>query len=100
MDSCPKELEPFDKAHENKIKEQDCLQHMWWGNYGISAFEVALDRILNGEKSKLEYIKKPIFNEIGNTDNTNKESKEEIAVFEMKQRTRLLEKSGLPESPM
>lgn len=32
--------------------------------------------------------------------NTNTESKEEIAVFEMKQRVKLLEQQGLPQSPM
>ena len=60
MDSCPKELEPFDKAHKKKIEEQDMLQHLWWGNYGISAFIVAIDRCFSKNK-KAEYIKEPIF---------------------------------------
>ena len=25
MDSCPKELEPYVKAHNNKIMEEDCV---------------------------------------------------------------------------
>ena len=44
MDSCPKELEPYNKAHKMNIVEQDNLQHMWWGNYGISALIVAIDK--------------------------------------------------------
>lgn len=60
MDSCPKELEPYDKAHKIKIMEHDNLQHMWWGNYGISALIVAIDRCFGGKKSNAEYIKEPI----------------------------------------
>lgn len=33
---------------------------IWWGNYGISALIVAIDRCFSGKKSKAEYIKKPI----------------------------------------
>lgn len=61
MDSCPKDLEPYDRAHKNKIKEQDELQHMWWRNYGISALIVAIDRCFGGKNSKAEYTKEPIF---------------------------------------
>lgn len=99
MDSCPKELEPYDTAHKNEIKEQDMLQHIWWGNYGISALCFAMDHCFN-KNPKSEYIKKPIYEEIEVETNGYAESKEEIAVFEMKQRINLLRKSGLPESPM
>ena len=63
MDSCPKELEPYNEAHKRKIMEQDNLQHMWWGNYGISALIVAIDRCFGGKKSKAEYIKEPILSQ-------------------------------------
>ena len=59
MDSCPKELEPYNKAHKMNIVEQDNLQHMWWGNYGISALIVAIDKCFS-KKQKAEYIKEPI----------------------------------------
>lgn len=100
MDSCPKELEPYDIAHRKKIEEQDCLQHAWWGNYGLSAISVAIEHCFGGNKAKSKYIDKPIFSngEFGN--NGYKKGQEEVAVFEMKQRTKLLEKSGLKESPM
>lgn len=63
MDSCPKELEPYNEAHKRKIMEQDNLQHMWWGSYGISALIVAIDRCFGGKKSKAEYIKEPILSQ-------------------------------------
>ena len=63
MDSCPKELEPFDKAHKKKIEEQDVLKHLWWGNYGISALIVAIDRCFSKNK-KAEYIKEPIVRDV------------------------------------
>ena len=64
MDSCPKELEPFVKAHEIKMKEQDALIYSWIGNYVLSAVIVAVDRCLSGRKSKAEYVKKPMLNDI------------------------------------
>ena len=59
MDSCPKELSPFDKAHKNKVMELDYLQYAWWGNYGVYALIVAIDRCFS-KKQKAEYIKEPI----------------------------------------
>ena len=64
MESCPKDLYPYDKAHELKLKEQDELQYMWWGNYGISALIVAIDSCLNGKSAKSEYIKSPIMSKM------------------------------------
>lgn len=52
MDSCPKELKPFYNAHKIKMEEQDRLQHIWWKNYGISAFMVAIDHFFNGKKQR------------------------------------------------
>lgn len=73
MDSCPKELEPYDKAHKIKIAEQDNLQHMWWGNYGVSALIVAIDRCFGGKKSKAEYIKEPILSKTFENDGLTEE---------------------------
>ena len=67
MDSCPKELEPYNKAHKMNIVEQDNLQHMWWGNYGISALIVAIDKCFS-KKPKAEYIKEPILSKTFEND--------------------------------
>lgn len=59
MDSCPKELGPFEKAHKARIQEQD---YMNWlsGQYVLSAVSVAVERCLAGRKAKSQYIEKPI----------------------------------------
>ena len=72
MDSCPKELEPFDKAHKNKVMELDYLQYAWWGNYGISALIVAIDRCFSKNK-KAEYIKEPILSKTFENDGLTEE---------------------------
>lgn len=82
-----------------KLIEQDRLQHMWWGNYGVSALIVAIDTCFN-KNSKEEFIKEPLLSEVSEKETSYKESNEEIAVFEMKQRIKLLEKQGLPQSPI
>lgn len=72
MDSCPKELEPYNKAHKINIVEQDNLQHMWWGNYGISALIVAIDKCFS-KKPKAEYIKEPILSKTFENDGLTEE---------------------------
>lgn len=72
MESCPKELEPYNKAHKMNIVEQDNLQHMWWGNYGISALIVAIDKCFS-KKPKAEYIKEPILSKIFENDGLTEE---------------------------
>ena len=75
MDSCPKELEPYNKAHKMNIVEQDNLQHMWWGNYGISALIVAIDKCFS-KKPKAEYIKEPILSKKIENDGLTEEEKQ------------------------
>lgn len=102
MDSCPKELEPFDIAHKNKIKEQDMLQHMWWGNYGVSALIVAIDRCFNGKKTKAEYMKENImskaFENDGLTEEEIYERELKKALFAEEMWIRAGKKKGLPET--
>lgn len=88
------------KGHQERIKEQDYLA---WasGQYVLSAVSVAVEHNLFGEKAKSKYIEKPFLQSVfkEKTNNPYKESREEIAVFEMKLRTKALKKQGLPESP-
>ena len=86
-------------GYKEKIKEQDNLQHLWWGNYGISAFMFAMEHCLHGNKAKSEYIKKPVLSEEAKEKNGYKESQEEVSAFEMMKRIKLLKDTGLPESP-
>lgn len=78
---------------------------MMWaqcGTYFLNAIQVAVEHCFAGKKAKSEYIKNSISKEceLREKENSYKESREEIAVFEMKQRINLLEKAGLPQSPL
>lgn len=91
MDSCPKELEPFLAAYKLQRNREDVSQ--WQLGQYITA---AISTIGKGK-----YPKEPMFQIRDNTGNSDyKESKEEVAVFEMKQRINILKKQGLPESPI
>ena len=46
---------------------------MWFGNYGISALIVAIDRCFGGKKSKAEYIKEPILSKTFENDGLTEE---------------------------
>lgn len=52
------------KGYREKVRQEDYLQHLWWGNYGLSAFSVALEHCLVGKKAKSKYIEKPVMQEI------------------------------------
>lgn len=89
------------KGHEEKIKEQDYLAWLF-NQYTLCAVSVAVERNLAGDKAKSKYMKQPLLQSIadGSEDNGCRESKEQVAVYEMKQRINLLRQQGLPESPM
>ena len=101
MDSCPKELEPFEKAHKNKIMEQDYLQHLWWRDYGISALIVAIDRCFS-KKSKAKYVKENVLSKAFENDGLTEEE-----IYEKELRKALMveeqwiitgKQKGLPET--
>lgn len=89
--SSPADLKPYEKA---KVMEENISDARNWqlGQYFAEAI---------GTMFKGKYPKKPLFQlEDENGANGNAESREEVAVFEMKQRINLLKRSGLPDSPM
>lgn len=96
--STPKILKAYDKAHEEKIKTMDALAWQFCGSYVLSAVSVAVDHCLNGNKASSSFLRRSIMSNINNEEKTSSDN-EEIAVFEMKRRTHLLEKSGLSDSP-
>lgn len=89
--SCPADLEPYEKAYKMQRNENDLMQWQL-GQYVASALSCLFP--------KGQYPKKPMF-QLGEEikKSAYKESQEEIAVFEMKQRIRKLRMQGLPESP-
>lgn len=52
------------RGYEEKIKRDDYLQHVWWGNYGLSAISVAVEHCLAGGKAKSKYIEKPVLRDM------------------------------------
>lgn len=96
--SNPRKMKAHQKAYELRIKKQD---EMNWclGMYVQKAVLVAVEHCLCGKDAKSEYFKNPLMQPERESENRDPESNEIIAVIEMKKRIRLLEISGLPESP-
>ncbi len=96
----PKKLEWCYKGYKLKKEEEDRNSWQRWGDYGISALIFAIDHCLHGDKAKTAYVEKPISEKIAHDNKPKyKESNEEIAIWEMKQRIKALREQGLPESP-
>ena len=72
----PNELRAFYKAYKNKKKIKDEEMWKWWGNYGISALIVAIDKCFGGKKSNAEYIKEPILSKTFENDGLTEEEKQ------------------------
>lgn len=49
------------KGYEQKIRQEDYLQYLWWGSYGKTAVSVAIEHCFGGKKAKSKFIEKPIF---------------------------------------
>ena len=99
MDSCPTELKPYVIAHQRKMEEEDYIWFLRFKEYGITSHVFAIDHCLNGRKATSKYLDRPIFSIIEEPEGKYKESREECAVYEMKQRIKILREQGLPESP-
>lgn len=96
--SNPRKMKAHQKAYELRIKKQDEMN--WYlGMYVQKAVLVAVEHCLCGKDAKSEYFKNPLMQPERESENRDPESNEIIAVIEMKKRIRLLEISGLPESP-
>ena len=78
---------------------EDEIAWAQWGNYGISALVVALDHGLRGQKAKSKYIDRAVMSDGEIKSSSYQESNEQIAIYEMKQRIKMLLEEGLPESP-
>lgn len=52
------------KGYVEKLKQEDLLQHAWWGNYGMSAISTAVEHCLAGKKARSEYTKKLVLGEM------------------------------------
>ena len=91
MGSCPVELKPYEEAFKIQANRKD-IENWQLGQYILSSIGTAFSK--NGS-----YPKEPLF-QIEQKEEQYKESHEQVAVFEMKQRIKVLEKQGLPKSPI
>jgi len=92
----PKAVQTYINAYEDKRKEDVQIQeYISWLN-GIHVAEAISCTFGKGKYPKSPFLKKDEEKET----NKNKETNEEVAVFEMKQRINTLRKQGLPESPI
>lgn len=98
----PTKLKPFAEAYKIKLNEQDALAY-YAGLYNLRAFAVTLDSAFSGKnRSTLKYFEHPIRysdEDVEDARVANPESHEQVAVYEMKARMKMLEKTGLPPSP-
>ena len=96
----PRILKIYIKSREMKM---DDIDHLMWvmGLYVRSAVGTAVEHVLAGKKASSSYVEHPFrFTDDEKEIVKNNEAKEEVAIFEMKQRINLLRQQGLPESPM
>lgn len=100
---CPCELKPYELAYKLHQQQVDIQNHML-GRYVRMSILSTLgnSQWFKGKHTPpFEYPDMPFLQqEAKKSKNGNVESNEEIAVYEMKQRIRQLEKQGLPESPI
>lgn len=93
----PKAIEMHIEAYSEKEQEKvKVSEYLSWLN-GYYVVEAIASTFGKGKYPKNPLLEEEKEEKIKN--NSNKEGQEEIAVFEMKQRIRLLRESGLPESP-
>ncbi len=78
--SCPAELEPYALAHEKEMVEQDYLQHLWWGKYGVSAVWIAIEHCFAGKKAMSKFVEKPILSRFFENEGVTEEEEYEKKV--------------------
>ena len=86
------------KGYAIQERRKDAQVWAWLGNYGLSAVSTAIEHNFS-KHPKSKYIEKPMLQDEKENTSGNSESREECAVYEMKQRINLLRQQGLPESP-
>lgn len=69
------------KGYEERIKQEDYLQYIWWGKYGISALVFAIEHNF-AKNPRSEYEKEPILSKIYHSGPiTEAEKERELELF-------------------
>ena len=97
----PRILNAVQKGYQKSLEDQDRMNWMA-GQYQMSAVLAAIDKALNGKKSRAEYLKKPLFELISDEAKRNTEADEDLAmrleIQKMEQWIANDRKRGLPET--
>lgn len=97
----PRILNAVQKGYQKSVEDQDRMNWMA-GQYQMSAVLTALDKALNGKKSKAEYLKKPLFELISDELKSNTEENEDLAmrleIQKMEQWIANDRRRGIPET--
>lgn len=80
MHLVPNQLRAYYKAYKLNKEMRDEEAWMWWGNYGISALIVAIERCFGGKDSKAEYIKEPILSKSFENDGLTEDEIQELEI--------------------
>jgi hypothetical protein len=97
----PRIISLMTRAYERKRKHLDELVWASIGSYIIPAITVAVDRCLNGNKSKAEYTKQNMFNNIEDeylTDEEREKRELEQLIANEEAWIRASKQRGLPET--
>lgn len=102
LHSTPYELEAYEKAYQ--IKREIADEQAWLqGRYNLEAFMVAFSHFscgLSGKRSDAKFMEQPLMQAHKKLNTTEGTSNEAVAVYEMKQRIKMMEQQGLPASPI
>lgn len=74
--SCPADLEPYEKAHNMQLREQDTFAHAICGKYVLSSLTVAIEHIFS-KNAKTKYVDKPILQEAEDREYERKQDRKE-----------------------
>lgn len=98
----PRIISLMTRAYERKRKQLDELVWGFVGSYMIPAVTVAVDRCLNGNKSKAEYIKEPLLQKGDELEYLTNEEREEREIRQLianeEAWIRASKQRGLPET--
>lgn len=98
----PRIISLMNKSYNKKLKRFDEIVWSSVGNYLLTAVTVAVDRCLNGKKSKAQYVEKPMLENLGANDGLTEKEIEEMEIRKMieaeEQWIRVSRQKGLPET--
>lgn len=100
----PRIINCIKQGYIEKIRQQDYLQHLWWGTYGISALTTSIEHCFceKGKKTKTKYLEKPVLlKTVENAKLTEEQQYEkelQKAILIEEQWIKASRKKGLPET--